>query len=215
MTYSVQDIIKDVRIALEENEVSSPFVAIADNDTLSLNAIITQKLVHAVRSVTNDAPSKLLDGGKTFASTIQWETNTIGKGMGYTSLPDDFMRLVIFQMSDWRRPVIDPIQDSDYSYFLQKSKFSGIRGGVDKPVCAITTYSSGKVLEFYSCTGGVTVTVKVAKYIPYPSIANDSIDICPKLYIPVIYYTAGLVLTTYKDNDQASKLFTLAKDYIK
>lgn len=215
MTYSIQDIIKDVRIALEENEVSSPFVVIEDNDTLSLNAIITQKLTHAVRSVTSDAPSKLLDGGKAFASTINWETGTTGKGMGYTSLPDDFMRLVIFQMSDWRRPVIDPIQDSDYSYFLQKSKFSGIRGGVDKPVCAITTYSSGKVLEFYSCIGGNVVTVKVAKYISYPSIDSGSIDICPKLYIPVIYYTAGLALTTYKDNDQASKLFTIAKDYIK
>ena len=60
------------------------------------------------------------DGGKTFASTIQWEGGTVGSGMGYTKLPDDFMRLVVFRMSDWKRPVTDVIQDTNEKYFLQK-----------------------------------------------------------------------------------------------
>jgi len=215
MNYSIQDIIKEVRLALDENEISVPLIAIADNDTLSLNAIISQKLVHAVRSVTQESPSNLLDGGVSFATTVTWESGVSGKGMGYTTLPDDFMRLVVFQMSDWHRPVLDPIEDSDPIYLLQKSKFSGIRGGVDKPICAITTYPEGKVMEFYSCIGGLTVTVKMAKYIPYPSIVNDNISICPKLLIPVIYYTAGLVCSTYKDKEHADVLFSIAKDYLK
>lgn len=213
MEYSVQDIIKEVRKALDENEVNESLLD--DSDTLSLNAIIEQKIPDAVRSVTESAPSRLLDGGVEFASTLNWESGVAGKGMGYTVLPGDFMRLVIFQMNDWRRPVVQPIEDTDPMYFLQKSKFSGIRGGIDKPVCAITTYPIGKVMEFYSCVGGASVAIKVAKYLSYPSVKNGNIDICKHLFTPVVYYTAGLVCMTYKDNQQAESLFAIANDYLK
>lgn len=213
MEYSVQDIIKEVRKALDENEVNESLLD--DSDTLSLNAIIEQKIPDAVRGVTESAPSRLLDGGVAFADTLNWESGVLGKGMGYTVLPDDFMRLVIFQMNDWRRPVVQPIEDTDPMYFLQKSKFSGIRGGIDKPVCAITTYPTGKVMEFYSCVAGESAAVKVAKYLPYPSVKNGNVDICKHLFTPVIYYAAGLVCMTYKDGQQAEALFTIANDYLK
>lgn len=213
MNYSVQVIIKDVRKALDENEVNTSIIS--DVYSLSLDAIIEQKIPDAVRSITESAPSRLLDGGVGFASTLNWESGTSGKGMGYTLLPDDFMRLVIFQMNDWRRPVITPIEDTDPIYFLQKSKFSGIRGGIDKPVCAVTTYPTGKVMEFYSCVGGNAAAVKIAKYLPFPSIKNESIDICKHLYTPVVYYVAGLVCLTYKDKDQGEVLFSIANDYLK
>lgn len=214
MIYSVQDINKDVRITLEENEVSTPLIEISDNDTLSLNAIITQKIAHSVRSITMNAPSRLLEGGTTIDSTIKWESGKTGSGMGYTQLPDDFMRLVAFKMSDWVRPVTDVIHDTDEKYFLQKSKFPGIRGNINKPVCAITTNGDGKVLEFYSCNGGENVTRTVAKYIPYPNVENGAIDICPKLYTAVIYYTAALVCLTYKESEQAKLFFEISKTYI-
>ncbi|WP_042368865.1 hypothetical protein [Bacteroides neonati] len=213
MNYSIQDIVREVRKALDENEVHASFIE--DVYTLSLNAIIEQKIPDAVRSVTEAAPSRLLDGGVAFATTLNWESGTVGKGMGYALLPDDFMRLVIFQMNDWRRPVVTPIEDTDPLYFLQKSKFSGIRGGIDKPICAITTYPTGKVMEFYSCVGGADVTVKVAKYLPFPTIKNGSIDVCRNLYTPVIYYIAGLVSNTYKDKEHGDVLFAIANDYLK
>ena len=213
MNYSVQDVIRDVRKTLDENEVNTFFID--DVYTISMDAIIEQKILDAVRSVTEAAPSRLLDGGVDFASMINWESGAKGKGMGYTFLPDDYMRLIIFQMSDWRRPVITPIEDTDPLYFLQKSKFAGIRGGIDKPVCATTTYPTGKVMEFYSCVGGESVTVKVAKYLPYPFIKDDSIDICANIYTPIIYYTAGLVCMTYKEKDQGELLFSIAKDFLK
>lgn len=213
MNYSVQDVIKDVRKALDENEVNTFFID--DVYTISMDAIIEQKILDAARSVTEAAPSRLLDGGVSFASELNWESGTRGKGMGYTVLPADFMRLVIFQMSDWRRPVVIPIEDTDPIYFLQKSKFPGIRGGIDKPVCAITTYPTGRVLEFYSCVEGEVADVKVAKYLPFPSIKDGCIDICKDIYAPIIYYTAGLVCLTYKEKEQGDVLFSIAKDYLK
>lgn len=213
MIYSVQEVIKDVRKALDENEVNTFFID--DVYTLSMDAIIEQKITDAARSITVSAPSRLLDGGISFATSVKWDSGTVGKGMGYTDLPEDFMRLVIFQMSDWRRPVVSPIEDTDPIYFLQKSKFPGIRGGIDKPMCAITTYPTGKVMEFYSCVGGESVFVKIARYLPYPSIKDGGIDICPHVYIPIIYYTAGLVCQTYKEVEQGNVLFSIANDILK
>lgn len=213
MSYSVSAIIGDVRKALDENEVIDALI-VTEVSTLGLDAIITQKITDAVRSVTESAPSHLLDSGIDLAQNVVWHSSTIGSGYGYVSLPDDFMRLVVFKMSDWARPVVEPISDTDPRYFLQKSRFPGIRGNTEKPVCAITTNASGKVMEFYSCTGGATVSLSVAKYIPYPKITNGTIDICAKLYIPSIYYCAGLVALTLKDQQQAQALFEIAKSYL-
>lgn len=215
MKYEIGDIKREVRITLDENSVSVPLVIEMDNDTLSLDELIESKVIDAVKSVTQSAPSHLLDGGVEFARCVEWEKGLVGKGMRFTALPEDFMRLVVFQMSDWRRPVLDVISDADPRYFMQKSKFSGIRGGVEKPVCAITTYPDGRMMEFYSCAGGSNVSVRIAKYIPYPIITDGKIEICKKLYSSVVYYIAGLVAATLKDKEQSALLFSFAKDLLK
>lgn len=220
MNYNVSDIIKDVRIILNENSISSQLILSEDIDTLEIDEAIRREITDAVRSVTESAPSVLLDGGINFAETVGWESGVVGKGMGYTTLPDDFMRLLVFRMSDWKRPVTDIIDESSPRYNVQRSKFIGIRGGVDKPVCAIVTYPEGKVLEFYSCIGGSSVFVKLARYIPYPSIipatdgCEEQIVICRRLYTSSVYYTAGLVCMIFKDKEHAEALFKMSNEYL-
>ena len=214
MLYSVDDIMKDVRIALDENSQSPALLSIADVDTLELNDIIRQKITHAITMVVQEAPSYMIDEGEDFSqSTLTWESGVEGKGMAWLVLPKDFLRLVVFKMSDWQRPVLTPISDTDSRYFLQKSKFAGVRGGVDKPVCAITTYNEGKVMECYSSKGGAGVKINVAKYIPIPEIENDQVNIASGLYLPVVYTTAGLTAMTFKDTN-ADALFKIANEYL-
>ena len=215
--YSVASLVEKVRIALDENATTTSLLT-GTVETLGLNAIIEQKIAHAARQITERAPSHLLDGGKAFAESLTWPSGTVGSGYAYASLPDDFMRLVVFQMSDWARPVVNAINDNDPRYFLQKSKFSGIKGNTEKPVCAITTHSTGKVMEFYSCSGGSGVTVKTARYLAYPEakISNEVLvyDLCPKLFDAIIYQTAGLVAMTYKDAISGT-LFQIAETFLK
>lgn len=214
MLYSVDDIIKEVRIALDENSQSPALLAINDNGTLELNDIIRQKITHAVRMVVENAPSHLLDEGEDFSNIpLIWESGVTGKGMAWLKLPDDFLRLVIFRMSDWVRPVLIPIGDTDDRYFLQKSKFAGVKGGVEKPICAITTYPEGKVMECYSSKGGGDVKIQIAKYIAVPKITDNKISIADKLYMSVIYTAAGLTAMTFKDTN-ADALFRIANEYI-
>lgn len=214
MFYNVDDIVKDVCIAIDQNSTSERLIESEDIDTLSLNEIVRSKIEDAARGVEKSAPVYLLETGTAFGDSINWKS-TKGVGMGYTLLPDNFMRLISFQMSDWQTAVYNAISQDDPLYGLQSSRYPGIRGCPQKPVCAIVPAPVGLVLEFYSCTQGETVHVVKAQYLPEPVIGEDGyIDICEKCYRAVVYNCAGLVCSAYGSKEQAELMFKLSSDLL-
>jgi hypothetical protein len=220
----VSDIVREVKIILNEN-VKDDGLPIDDTNQLELEELIQSRIVDAVRLIHESATSELLDDGENLASS---PTNDTGDGAGWLQLPPDFMRLIIFQMKTWSRPVIEPISDTDPKYFMQHSRFRGIRGGTDKPVCAITTGAtqvlggSDKILEYFSVAAGETThQILKAKYLPLPKIdgaeegvaLSGSIKVCRKLLIPIHYQCAAMVAVTLKD-DIAKNLIDIAKSYL-
>ena len=210
MIYRLTEIARDVRIAIDENKTSEQLIADEDIDTLSLNEIIRSKIVEAVRRVETTAPVYLLEEGHIFGDAVHWGSLE----SGWVLLPDDFMRLIAFRMSDWERTVYAAISVDDPLYAKQSSRFKGIRGNVQKPVCAIVNRAEGKALEFYSCNSE-DAYVSRGSYIPYPHIdEDDGIDICEKCYTAVVYTVASLVLTTLGETDKASVFTELAKSIL-
>lgn len=206
MIYQVSAILRDVRIAMDENAVSTPLLE-AGMDTLTINEVIRSKIVEAVRRVETVAPAYLLEEGHDFADAVYWETG----GVGRVLLPDDFMRLVSFRMSDWERTVYSAISADDPQYAVQSSRYKGLRGNPQKPVCAIVNRPEGKALEFYSCRDS-DAEIERATYIPYPEIdANGGIDISERCYAAVVYVAASLTLSTYGEIEKAEKFNELAK----
>ena len=207
MVYKIETVSQDVRIAIDENMTSEQLLGDEDIDTLSLNEIVRSKIEEAVRRVETTAPTFLLEEGHTFGDSVFWEDNN----SGWTLLPDDFMRLIAFRMSDWERTCHNAISVDDPLYDLQSSRFKGVRGNVQKPVCAVVNRAEGKALEFYSCNSEEAY-VKRATYLPYPKIDDEEgIDISERCYTAVVYTTAALVLTAYGANDRAEQLNALAK----
>ena len=206
-SYFIEDIVKDVRISLDMNSNSETLAEFEDNDTLSINEIIKSKIIEGVKQVHSIAPPHLLDGGNIFGDAIYWGDME----SGLVLLPDDFMRFVVFQMSDWTRAVYHAIETSDPQYELQSAPYKGLRGTCNNPVCAIATRHEGRVLEFYSCKDE-NATVKKALYIPYPKIEEEAIDICEKCYKAVTYAIAALVLTVFGDSDKSNIYNELAKN---
>lgn len=205
--YLLDEIAKDVRIAIDQNMQSETLVDFGDVDTLSLNDIIKSKIVDAVKRIHSTAPSYLLDGGHNFGDAIYWKELE----SGWCLLPEDFMRLVVFQMDDWERAVYHAISEDDEEYQKQSSRFKGIRGTPQKPVCAIAIRPEGRVLEFYSCKS-TDAMVSRAVYLPYPKVDKDNgIQICERCYQAVVYTIASLVLITYGSADQSKALLELAK----
>lgn len=218
MNTNVDDLLKEVRVVLDHNNTSTALADIGDVDTLSIDELIESCLVSASRIVETNAPFNLLDRGEPFSGTIYWP-EAVGKGSGHIQLPDDFLRLVCFQMSDWSRPVNEVITDESPEYAMQSSRYAGIRGNPQRPVVAIVPWSTGLELEFYSCTGGNDVHVRRARYIKIPSISGEgaarTINICEKLKPAIIYYTAGLVSTSVQSKDYADLLFAQCKELMK
>lgn len=203
--YLIEDMKRDVRIAFDENAVSGELLTDSDKDTLTLEEIIISRIPVAARIVETISPLPLLGGGEAFGESIGWESEP-GYGMGFILLPDDFLRLVSFQMSDWDRAVSQTITESDPIYQMQQSRFGGVRGNPQKPVVAIVNQPAGMVLEFYSCTAGEDVYIKQGRYIPIPKIKDDMIELPPKIYDAVVYYTAYLCAKILNQQDAAAHL---------
>lgn len=205
--YQTDRIGRDVRIALDRNMTSDALKLIGDVDTLALDDIIKSKILEAVKRVHSAAPAHLLDGGYNFGDAIYWKEHE----SGWTLLPEDFMRFVVFQMDDWERAVFYPINTDDPEYEKQSSRFKGIRGTYQRPVCAISIRPEGRIMEFYSCR---TKDAKVSRavYLPYPKFDKyGAVEICERCYEAVIYTIAALVLTTFGDAEKSAALNELAK----
>lgn len=214
MVYSVEDIKRDVRIALDQNNSSDALIETGDIDTLTLEEIIESKIEDAAKVVTLDAPNYMLESGELFGKSIGWQGN-VGYGAGYIFLPEDFLRLVSFQMSDWSYAVTEPITANHPLYKVQFSRFSGVRGNPQNPVVAIVTQIGGQVLQFFSCAIGESVYVKQASYIPIPKIKDGEIDICERLRPSVIYHTAYLVALSINDANTASAMLNISKELLR
>lgn len=207
MVYNIHDVMRDVRICLDQNMTSEQLLQTDDIDTLALDDIVRSKILEAVVRVHTNAPTYLLEQGHNFGDAIYWGDLE----SGWVLLPQDFMRLIVFEMSDWEKAVFTAISTTDPEYALQRQRIKALRGTAQKPVCAITIRPEGRALEFYSCKSEKAY-VSRATYLPYPHIdEDDGIDICERCYTAVVYTVAALVLTTYGEADKAAALNELAK----
>lgn len=211
MIYKLDKIMQDVRICIDQNMTSDALIESADIDTLSLNEIVRSKILEAVRRVHLEAPNYLLEGGHNFGDAVYWRELE----SGWVLLPQDFLRLVVFEMDDWEQAVYQAISTDAPEYEKQRSRFKGVRGTPQKPVCAIAIRPEGLVLEFYSCKS-TDAQVSRAMYIPHPKIDEDGgVDISERCYNAVVYTAAGLTLVTCGEMDKGNAVSELAKTFLK
>ncbi|MBP3511166.1 MAG: hypothetical protein J6K19_03895 [Prevotella sp.] len=207
MVYDIHDVMNDVRVCLDQNMSSEQLIVTGDVDTLSLDEIVRSKIVDGVERVHRSAPTYLLEAGHNFGDAVYWGDLE----SGWVLLPNDFMRLIVFEMSDWERAVFTAISDTDAEYALQRQRVKALRGTAQKPVCVLTTRPEGRVLEFYSCRSE-DAYVRRGQYLPYPRIDGEGgIDICERCYQRAVYVAAGLTLLTLGEAEKAATLMELSR----
>ena len=219
--YKVDELVKEIKVALDENVTSEALIELGDTDTLSLDEIIRSKIEPAAKTIEANAPYYLLDGGIGFADSEQaeadnslaWASGEKGIGYGIIKLPDNFLRLVSFKMSDWDYSVSEAISEYYSRYAMQFSRFGGIKGNPQRPVIAIVQRPDGLCLQFFSCRGGAEVFVEIAQYIAIPKIsASGTIELCEKLKPAIVHYAAYLTALTLGSAELASALMSMSKD---
>lgn len=215
MVFQVDDILRDARVCMDLNGISDALLADGDPDTLTVNEIIRSHIVEAVRQVHLLAPFHLLSQSFSFAyNDIFWDVPLDSIVSGWILLPVNFLRLVVFQMSDWDRPVYIPISADDPLYARQRCRTPGLRGCPQRPVCAISVRPAGKALEFFSCKSS-DATVASAIFIPEPRIdRSNGVFISRRCYRPVVNLLAGLSLCSLGEADRGNILIELSKQLL-
>lgn len=213
MVYQVNRVVADVRRVLDQDNMVDVLIGEGDAETLLLDDIMRSKIVEAVDRVHSAAPYWLLEQGHNFgglSGSVYWGDQE----SGWVLLPEDFLRLVVFEMSDWERPVYTPISTDDPRYARQRCRVKALRGTSQRPVCAVGVRPEGRVLEFYSCKSEEASITK-AVYIPCAAVdGNGGVDISERCYDAVVYMTAALTMTACGEGDKAKSYMELAKTYL-
>ena len=216
MIVTTDRIVHDVKVCMDHDEVSVDFDVsplsdgLVEKHTVTMDDIIRQKLAQAIDRVHAAAPYHLLETGHNFGDAVYWGDME----SGWVLLPADFHRMVVFEMSDWACPVYEVIMPADPRYHLQHSRYKGVRGTADHPVCVLGMRPEGRVLEFYSCRTK-EAQVNRAVYIPLAK-EDDSggYDLSPLCYDAIVYTTAALTLLTIGESERGNAMMALAKTFL-
>ncbi|MCM1452419.1 MAG: hypothetical protein NC102_09170 [Clostridium sp.] len=177
MTYTLETIIRDARIALGLNPKAEPaWHADAACAQLTPDMKIKLMLEEAARDTCRKAEdAELAECALPLPTEAYFNTDHSGK----ISLPEDYMRLCVFRMDDWEQPVTNTIEPHSEAYRMQYSRYAGLRGNPQRPACAVMCDAAGVTLEFY---GSKSRGAKVAQglYYPYPSIKDGALTNMPQ-----------------------------------
>lgn len=178
MIYTKEKIAADVRRLMNANQQRQPIAGMECHAQLRLDEIIERLMPEAAKDAMLQAPLCDLEQGHTFGEAVHWGHRC----NGWVLLPDDFLRLVCFKMSDWDVAVYRAVYADDPLYYLQYSPFESLRGCPQKPVCALVNRPEGQALEFFSCADR-DAWVERAQYVPMPAYdAHGGIDISSRCY---------------------------------
>jgi hypothetical protein len=221
MQYPVADIVSQVKIILDQNQQENSIIDSEDN-TLELEAIIYQKILHAARHLLETSDVSVIDTGETEAVVLE---EIEGSEWGELSawkmrLPNDYLRLLTLKMSDWKRGVHGtiPVESAEYSQL--QSSFAGITGNPIRPVVAEGQHigtvnevlTEWRELEIYTSATGECDEFRycpVPKYHTPAGETTESLAFPEKLYRMLLYQTASLVAATYKDSGLAQLLMNM------
>lgn len=119
-------------------------------------------------------------------------------------LPDDFLRLITLQMSDWSRPIQTLVNEDSAEYRKQTNRY--LRGTNTKPIGALVHQNGVAMAELYSCASNMA-TMMFGQYVPEPAAytynGDKYVSICEPLKYPCLNQITAHVLRSIGRNQEA------------
>lgn len=202
------ELIDRVRILIDEiSSGTLPIVSVGVEENNPTDTMIDGVLDESTLEVLLNAPLIRLHPTDGSSSTIT--PNSTDVKVGVIQLPNDFVRMVCLQMSDWAEPLYDIAIAGTPVANRQKNPY--LRGGVAKPVAVLSHHSNGYSLSYYS-TKSSTHSIKRLDYIAECSAEEleGSMNIDAMCWI-----AASKVLSIAQDMNAATAAMERAKGFLR
>ena len=204
----VEELIKKVRITMDENSSSSRLAEIKDIDSLQLDELIRESIVDGVKYIHSNADvTELTDDVTADASTSSVEEEMIGseKYIQYIVCPSDFHVLSSIKMSKWKKPVRILSSLNNVNEDMELCPYYGIGSDQESPAVYLTERSGKRVFMACSCDEEGS-SVETFRYLPLPSIKEGNIKIIKGREDDCAYAIAYNVFMSLGDASMASAM---------
>ncbi len=202
MLVSIERWVQRVRTNMEELMPENVSAGV-DTFGIDTDAYIRAKLSDAIARVFIMAPAYLLKGVD--CRELLFPENR-QDGSGSVVFPGNVLRVLLFKMKGWKRPVTRFIDSRHAKSELQYNRY--VRGGINKPVAVLSADADGNtVLDYYSLPPYVRKhEVERAVYVPVPEVINEGYDVPVRLIDAVGYVCAAMVYEILGQPDMAAQM---------
>lgn len=197
-----QEIINKVRIIMNEAGEDEK-LNLLNEDTVKLDMYIESVIPDAVNLILLLSPVNHINISKSTLSIQNVD------GVGIISLPQDFLKLVVVKLREWKRSVFVAYPLGSEDYKIQHNPVT--RSGVNKPSCALSYNADGAIIECYP-----SGTMECFSYIKSATNSNNKgLDIVKdNLHLPVCYMCASLVYNIFEMPQIGDKMKSIAIELI-
>lgn len=209
----VEELIKKVRITMDENSSSSRLTEIKDIDSLQLDDLIRESIVAGVKYVHSNADvTELTDDVTEDASTSSVEEEMVGseKYIQYIQCPSNFHVLSSIKMSRWKKPVRILSSLNNVNEDMELCPYYGIGSDQESPAVYLTERNGNRVFMACSCEESGSV-LESFRYLPLPSIKEGNIQIIKGREDDCAYAIAYNVFMSLGDANMASAMLEKIK----
>lgn len=204
--YNSDEIVRAVKIIIDENEESAGLAGIRDTDQLQTDIILHSLIPHALNRLAEVAPEDVLADMTVLLDEGASSLHPLGnKGYGkYVIAPDDMLRVVSVYCNDWEQPVREFLTGTEEAYYMQRSPFAGVRGSVYDPVVAVVNnpVGPGTRVELYTTGEDRLYMVYLPDFTAGEGDVSDW-DLTGRIYGALLYMIASLYFITIDENDRA------------
>ena len=209
----VEELIKKVRITMDENSSSSRLAEIKDIDSLQLDDLIRESIIAGVKYVHSNADvTELTDDVTEDASTSSVEEEMVGSGkyIQYIDCPSDFHILSSIKMSKWKKPLRILSVLNNVNEDMELCPYYGIGSDKESPAVYLTERNGNRVFMACSCDEEGS-TLETFRYLPLPSIKEGNIKIIKGREDDCAYAIAYNVFMSLGDANMASAMLEKIK----
>lgn len=204
----VEELIKKVRITMDENSSSSRLAEIKDIDSLQLDELIRESIVAGVKYVHSNADvTELTDDVTEDGSLSSVEEEKVGseKYIQYIDCPSDFHVLSSIKMSKWKKPIRILSSLNNVNEDMELCPYYGIGSDKESPAVYLTERNGNRVFMACSCDEEGS-TLENFRYLPLPSIKEGNIKIIKGREDDCAYAIAYNVFMSLGDTSMASAM---------